>query len=127
MYKEWRDSPLEREKYWKIPYFVDTLDPDYIKPADVIYIALNMLYKKINFKFSNNEGYLDACNKTWIMYEKNQEEINWIKLNKISIDSAEVIKLKYTWGHPKWHDLLKHKYTISYDWEKMWTIIVYWM
>ena len=127
LYKEWRSSPLEREKYWKIPYFVDTLDPELIKPAEVVYIALNMLYKKINFKFSNNDGYLRACKTKWIIFGKNQEEINWIKLNKISIDSAEVTKLKYTWGHSKWHDLLKHKYTISYDWEKMWTIVVYWM
>jgi len=126
-YKKWRDSPSEREKSWKISYFVDTLDPEIIRPAEVIFIALNMLYKKINFKFSDNEEYLKVCNKTGIIYENNQNEINWIKLNKISIDSAEVTKLKYTWGHPNWHDLLKHKYTISYDWIKMWTIVVYWI
>ena len=126
-YKKWRDSPSEREKSWKISYFVDTLDPEIIRPAEVIYIALNMLYKKINFKISDNEEYLNVCNTIGTIYEKNQEEINWIKLNKICIDSAEVTKLKYTWWHSKWHDLLKHKYTISYDWEKMWTIVVYWM
>jgi len=126
-YKEWRNSPLEREKSWKISLFVDTIDPEYIKPAEVIYIALNMLYKKINFKLSSNDEYLKICNNTWVIFEKNTKEINWIKLNRISIDSAEVTKLKYKWDHPNWHDLLKHKYSISYDWIKMWTIVVYWM
>lgn len=126
-YKKWRDSPSEREKSWTISYFVDTLDPEIIRPAEVIFIALNMLYKKINFKFSDNEEYLKVCNNTWIIYENNQKEINGIKLNKISIDSAEVTNLKYNWKHPNWHGLLKHKYMISYDWKKMWTIVVYWM
>ena len=126
-YNDRRSKPPYREKSSssEIPLFVDTLDPEKIKPAYVIDIALNMLYKNFTFKFSDKENYIDSCRKEWNINRKNSSSINGIQLNKIVIDSAEVEKLEYTWDCPTWHDLLKHKYSISYEWKKMWTIIIY--
>ena len=47
-YKDWINNPQEREKYngSKFPLFSYRIDPNIIEPAEIIYIALHMLYKQ---------------------------------------------------------------------------------
>jgi hypothetical protein len=53
-YSDWIENPEEREKNvgGKFPLFIDSIDPKIIQPAEVMYIALHMLYKKYNFRYT---------------------------------------------------------------------------
>lgn len=126
-YKEWLNNPNEREKsaWWKFPLFIDTLNPKIIKPAEIMYIALHMLYKKFDFKNTNKSSYINACKKIGKLDKTNTSEIHGINLNEIFIETAEVHNIECK--DPRWHDILKHKYLVSYQWETMWTIVVYWI
>ena len=115
----------EREKNIssKFPFFIDTIKPDVIKPAEVMYIALHLLYKKYDFKNSQKASYLTACKKIGKIDKQNSEIINGIKLSEIMVDEAYVQTIKN--NHPKGESPLKHEYLISYLGERMGKIIVY--
>lgn len=124
-YKQRLTSPEEREKSVgkKFPLFINTLDQKIIQPAEVLYIALHLLYKKYDFKNTTKASYLKACEKKGKIDKTNHNEINGILLSDIMIDEVEIARIKN--GHPNAHTLLKHEYHISYQGEKMGTIIVY--
>lgn len=126
-YKKWLDSPLIREKNTDhtFPLFIKSVDHEIIKPAEIIYIALHMLYKKFDFKNTTKESYIQACKKLWKIDKSNTNEIHWIKISDIFVSEASVERLENKNWLNNW--ILKHKYIITYHWEKMWTIIVYWM
>ena len=101
------------------------MDHEIIKPAEIIYIALHMLYKKFDFKNTTKESYIQACKKLWKIDKSNTNEIHWIKISDIFVSEASVERLENKNWLNNW--ILKHKYIITYHWEKMWTIVVYWM
>ena len=126
-YIDWVNNPREREKIvWsKFPLFIDTIDPKEIQPAEIMYIAFHMLYKKFNFKFSLEETYLNNIKNKIIgaINWKNRWEINWIKLSDIGIKDCSIEKIKNP--RPNYPCILKHRFSISYQWEPMWVIVIY--
>ena len=124
-YRDWVNNPKEREKnVWsKFPLFIDSIDPKLIHPAEIMYIALHMLYKKYNFKYSTKESYLNSFKKIWKIDRSNRWEINWIKLSDIFISECSVDEIEN--HHPHNSNILKHRFSISYRWEPMWVIVVY--
>ena len=124
-YKDWIDSPQEREKnVWsKFPLFIDSIDPKIIQPAEVMYIALHMLYKKYNFKYSIKESYINSFKKNWRIDRTNRWELNWIKLSDIFVDECSVEEIINP--RPDYPWILKHRFKISYQWEPMWVIVIY--
>lgn len=124
-YTNWLNSPKEREKNIssKFPFFIDTIKPDVIKPAEVMYIALHLLYKKYDFRNSQKTSYLTACKKTGKIDKQNSEVINDIKLSEIMVDEAYIQAIKNS--YPKGESPLKHEYLISYLGERMGKIVVY--
>ena len=124
-YSDWVNDPQEREKncWSKFPLFIDSIDPKLIQPAEVMYIALHMLYKKYNFRYSTKESYLNSFRKNWKIDKTNHQEINWIKLSDIFIDECSIVEISNPRPNYPW--ILKHKFSVSYQWELMWTIVVY--
>jgi len=124
-YSDWVNDPVEREKnVWsKFPLFIDSIEPRIIQPAEVMYIALHMLYKKYNFKHSEKETYLNAFNKIWKIDRTNRGEINGIKVSDIIINDCSIEKMENPRPNYPW--ILKHRFEISYQWESMWVIVVY--
>ena len=124
-YNDWINNPLEREKnVWsKFPLFIDSIDPKIIQPAEVMYVALHMLYKKYNFKHSEKESYLNAFNKIWKIDRTNRWEINWMRISDISISNSSIETMENPRPNYPW--ILKHRFEISYQWESMWVIVVY--
>lgn len=124
-YIHWLNSPTEREKNIssKFPFFIDTINPAVIKPAEVMYIALHLLYKKYDFRNSQKVSYLTACKKLGKIDKQNWEVINGIKISEIIVDGADIQPVKN--NHPKGQTILKHEYIISYFGEKMGKIVVY--
>jgi hypothetical protein len=61
-YQDWINAPQEREKYTgdKFPLFIDSIDHKLIQPAEIIYIALHMLYKKHNFRYTTEKTYFNS-------------------------------------------------------------------
>lgn len=130
IYREWIDSPWEREKTHssdssKFPLFIDTINPEIIQPAEIMYIALHLLYKKYNFRNSNKSKYLESCREIGKIDSKNQNIIHNIILSHIKIDSAEVKHLDDQESKSKKHLLLKHEYNIYYHGNHIGTIIIY--
>ena len=123
-YDNWVNDPREREKtVWsKFPLFIDSIDHKIIQPAEVMYIALHMLYKKYNFKFSQKDSYLKAF-KIWKIDKLNHQDINWVKLSDIYIDKCTLEKIDNP--RPGFPGILKHRFIISYQWEQIWAIVVY--
>ncbi len=109
----------------KFPLFIDTIDPKEIQPAEIMYIAFHMLYKRFNFKYSLEETYLNNIKDKIIgvISWKNRWEINWIKLSDIIIENCSIEKIKNP--RPNYPCILKHKFSISYQWESMWVIVIY--
>ena len=124
-YNNWINSPQEREKIvWaKFPLFIDSIEPKTIQPAEIMYIALHMLYKKYNFRHSLKESYLDSFKKEGKIDRTNHWDINWIKLSEIFIDECSVEEILNP--RPNYPCILKHRFSISYQWEPMWVIVVY--
>jgi len=123
-YDNWVNDPREREKtVWsKFPLFIDSIDHKIIQPAEIMYIALHMLYKKYNFKFSQKDSYLKAF-KIWKIDKLNHQDINWVKLSDIYIDKCTLEKIDNP--RPGFPGMLKHRFIISYQWEQIWAIVVY--
>lgn len=123
-YDNWVNDPREREKtVWsKFPLFIDSIDHKIIQPAEIMYIALHMLYKKYNFKFSQKDSYLKAF-KVWKIDKLNHQDINWVKLSDIYIDKCTLEKIDNP--RPGFPGILKHRFIISYQWEQLWAIVVY--
>ena len=135
-YNDWVNNPREREKIvWgnnQFPLFIDSIDFEIIKPAEVMYIALHMLYESFNFKYTTKDTYFDAFKKfekRGSIQKSNRWEItHWetndvIKLSDISIEDCSIEKI--TNPRPNYPWILKHKFSISYQWESMWIIIIY--
>ncbi len=124
-YKDWVDNPQEREKnVWsKFPLFIDSIDPKIIQPAEVMYIALHMLYKKYNFKYSLKDSYINSFKKNWRIDRSNHWELNWIKLSDVFIDECSLERIINP--RPDYPWILKHRFQISYQWEPMWVIVIY--
>ncbi len=124
-YKERLSSPKEREKNigHKFPLFINTLDNHIIKPAEIMYIALHLLYKKYDFKSSTKASYLKACEKRGKIDKTNHNEINGILLSDIMVEDVSIERIKN--GRPEWKTILKHEYHISYQDESMWKVIIY--
>jgi len=126
-YIKWVNNPREREKIiWsKFPLFIDTIDPKEIQPAEIMYIAFHMLYKRFNFKYSLEETYLNNIKNKIVgaINWKNRWEINWIKLSDIGIKDCSIEKIKNP--RPNYPCILKHRFSISYQWEPMWVIVIY--
>lgn len=136
-YSDWIDNPEEREKNVgsKFPLFIDSIDPKIIQPAEIMYIALHMLYKKYNFRYTTKSSYEKSFKKSGKIDKTNCSEINNIKLSDIRIDAFS----KNEWSfkvdgcsiekienpRPDFPSLLKHRFLISYQWEHMWTIVIY--
>jgi len=123
-YDNWVNDPREREKtVWsKFPLFIDSIDHKIIQPAEIMYIALHMLYKKYNFKFSQKDSYLKAF-KIWKIDKLNHQDINWVRLSDIYIDKCTLEKIDNP--RPGFPGILKHRFIISYQWEQIWAIVVY--
>jgi len=123
-YDNWVNDPREREKtVWsKFPLFIDSIDHKIIQPAEIMYIALHMLYKKYNFKFSQKDSYLKAF-KIWKIDKLNHQDINWVKLSDIYIGKCTLEKIDNP--RPGFPGILKHRFIISYQWEQIWAIVVY--
>ncbi len=125
-YNDWINNPQEREKsVWsKFPLFIDSIESKIIQPAEIMYIALHMLYKKYNFRFSTKESYLNSFKKDWKIDRTNHWEINnRIKLSDIIIDESSIEEIENPRPNYPW--ILKHRFSISYQWEPMWVIVVY--
>ena len=124
-YKDWTNNPEEREKYMgsKFPLFIDSIDPKLIQSAEVMYIALNMLYKKHNFRYTNEETYINSFNESVSIDGSNPSSINEIKLSDIWISKCSLNLLID--NHLGYEVLLKHKFEISYQWRRMWVIVIY--
>lgn len=145
-YSDWIENCGEREKkvVKRFPLFLDTIDPKFIKSAEIMYIALNMLYKKYNFRYSTKKSYLDSFKKSGkidrtnqaIIYEGEEKDtekeiklseikIEWFskKDKELKIDGCSIKEVKNP--RPNFPSLLKHRFLISYQWEHMWTIVVY--
>lgn len=136
-YSDWIENPEEREKNvgGKFPLFIDSIDPKIIQPAEIMYIALHMLYKKYNFRYTTKDWYINSFKKSGKIDKTNRTEISNIKLSDIRIDQY----LKNEWSfkvdgctiekvenpRPDFPSLLKHRFLISYQWEHMWTIVIY--
>ena len=109
--------------------FIDTFPTDEevqkILPAEIIYIAFHMLYKRFNFKYSLEETYLNNIKNKIVgaINWKNRWEINWIKLSDIGIKDCSIEKIKNP--RPNYPCILKHRFSISYQWEPMWVIVIY--
>ena len=86
-YNVWINNPAEREKNAgsKFPLFIDSIDPQIIQPAEIMYVALHMLYKKYNFRYSEKDTYLKSFKPRWKIDKSNHQEINNVKLSDISI------------------------------------------
>lgn len=123
-YEKRVNDPWEREKtVWsKFPLFIDSIDHKIIQPAEIMYIALHMLYKKYNFKCSQKESYLNAF-KIGKIDKLNHQDINWVKLSDIYIDKCDVEKIDHP--RPDYPGIQKHRFVISYQWEPMWVIVIY--
>lgn len=140
-YDNWVDNPEEREKNVgsKFPLFIDSIDPKIIQPAEVMYIALHMLYNKYSFRYTTKESYKNSFKKSGKIDKTNHSEINNIKLSDIKIEEfskrsqkgEELFKVegcsieKVKNPRPDFPSLLKHRFLISYQWEHMWTIVIY--
>ena len=124
-YNEWINNPEEREKNAgsKFPLFIDSIDPKIIQPAEVMYIALHMLYKKYNFRYSEKDTYLNSFKAEWKIDKYNHAEINGVKLSDIFIEEWTILKIENP--RPDYPWILKHKFKISYLWENMWIIVIY--
>ena len=124
-YNDWINNPQEREKIvWaKFPLFIDSIEPKTIQPAEIMYIALHMLYKKYNFRHSLKESYLDSFKKEGKLDRTNRWDINWIKLSDVFIDDCSVEEISNP--RPNYPCILKHRFSVSYQWEPMWVIVVY--
>lgn len=146
-YDKWIDNPSERENMaWseKFPMFIDTFpkhkEVQKILPAEIIYIAFHMLYKRFNFKYSLEETYLNNIKnkKIGAINWKNDWVIKWIEptdpkerelhdysiiLSDICIDDCLVEEIKNPREGYPW--ILKHRFSISYQWETMWVIVIY--
>ena len=124
-YNDWINNPKEREKnIWsKFPLFIDSIDPKIIQPAEVMYIALHMLYKKYNFRYSTKEPYLNSFKHKGKIDRTNHWDINGIKVSEIFIDECEVLEIQNP--RPGFPWILKHKFMISYQWQPEWVIVIY--
>lgn len=124
-YNDWIDNPKERAKnIWsKFPLFIDSIDPKIIQPAEVMYIALHMLYKKYNFRYSTKESYLNSFRHKGKIDRTNRWEINGIKLSEIFIDESDIEEIQNP--RPGFPWILKHRFTVSYGGEFVWVIVVY--
>jgi hypothetical protein len=91
-YKDWINSPQEREKYMgsKFPLFIDSIDPKLIQSAEVMYIALNMLYKKHNFRYTEEKTYINSFKEHTSIDGANPFSINGIKLSDICINECSL-------------------------------------
>ena len=124
--------------------FIDTFPTDEevqkILPAEIIYIAFHMLYKRFNFKYSLEETYLNNFKnkKIGAINWKNNWVIKWIeptdskerelhdysiKLSDIRIDECLVEEIENPRPNYPW--ILKHRFSISYQWKTMWVIVIY--
>ncbi len=124
-YNDWINNPQEREKIvWsKFPLFIDTIKSEIIQPAEIMYVALHMLYKKYNFRYSMKESYLNSFKKDGKIDRTNRWDVNWIKLSDIFIEDCSVVEI--TNPRPNYPWILKHRFLISYHWEPMWVIVIY--
>ena len=123
-YNNWLNNPYERGKLvaWpKFPLFIDKIEDKILQPAEIMYIALHMLYKKYNFRYTLKETYLSPLKKCGKIDKRNHWVINWIELSEIFIRECSATEV-YPW-------LLKHKFVISYLWidenDIVWEIVVY--
>lgn len=123
-YKDWINDREEREKsVWsKFPLFIDSINPKIIQPAEIMYIALHMLFKRYNFRYSEKDSYLQSF-KNGKIDRTNHCEINGINLDNIYIDNYKITKIKNPRSNYAW--ILKHEFTITYNWESLWMIVVY--
>ena len=145
-YNDWINNFEERQKNAgnnRFPLFIDSIDSKFIKPAEIMYIALHMLYKKYNFRYTTKKSYLDSFKKLdkidktnhSIINEKDTDKEKRINLSDIEIkdfsknngsfnvDWCSVEKIKNP--RPNFPSLLKHRFLISYQGEHMWTIVIY--
>ena len=135
-YSNWIENPEEREKNVgsKFPLFIDSIDPKIIQPAEIMYIALHMLYKKYNFRYTMKDSYKNSFKKSGKIDKTNHSDINNIKLSDIEIaeyakneslkiDGCSIEKIENP--RPGFPLLLKHRFSISYQWEHMWIIVIY--
>ena len=124
-YSAWINNPIEREKnVWsRFPLFIDSIHPKIIQPAEIMYIALHMLYKKYNFRYSEKDTYLNSFKPSWKIDKYNHQDINDIKLSDIFIKECSISKINNP--RPDYPWILKHKFIISYLWEDVWTIVIY--
>ena len=131
-YDDWINNPQEREKNIgsKFPLFIDSIDPKLIQPAEIMYIALHMLYKMYNFRYTENKTYFESFDRFIItdtnnrkIDKKNQSNINGIKLSEISVNECSIEAIE----DPRLACpvLLKHRFQISYQWKRMWVIVIY--
>ena len=119
------NNPSEREKsVWsRFPLFIDSIHPQIIQPAEIMYIALHMLYKKYNFRYSEKDTYVNSFKLCWKIDKYNHQQINDTKLSDIYIKECNISKIDNPRPNYPW--ILKHKFQISYLWEDMWTIVIY--
>lgn len=124
-YTERKENPQKRENWiWKqFPLYINTLDTKIIQPAEVIDVALHLLYKKYDFKYKDNETYLKMMPKDRFLDARAHWEINGIQIDKIEIKWGETVPVKNWNTRRPW--LIKHKFPIYYEWEFMWTIVIY--
>lgn len=124
-YRDWINNPQEREKDVgsKFPLFIDSIDPKIIQPAEIMYIALHMLYLKYNFRHTTKKSYLDTFKKIGKIDKTKRLDINGITPSDICVEWCSIEKIKNP--RPGYPSLLKHRFTISYKWEHMWVIVVY--
>ena len=124
-YQDWINNPQEREKNIdsKFPLFIDSIDPKLIQPAEIMYIALHMLYKQHSFRYTKKKTYIDSFRGNTKINKTNPFTINGIKLSEISIKDCSIEPLT----DPRlWYEvLLKHRFEIFYQWERMWVIVIY--
>lgn len=125
-YKNWINNPQEREKYdgSKFPLFSYRLDSQIIEPAEIIYMALHMLYKQYSFRYTTKETYLKSFKDNTEIEKNNPFEINGIKLSDISIGEC-FTEMIYADSHFRSPLFLKHKFQICYQWKHMWVIVIY--
>lgn len=124
-YNNWIENPSEREKdIWnKIPLFVDTIDYKIIQSAEIMYIALNMIYTKNSFWYTMDEKYVNHVKESMRWYKRSfYIWDNGIDLSKIKFDNISVDEIKVEEHYPS---ILKHKFLVSYEWEYKWEIVVY--
>mgnify|MGYP003292615590 CR=1 FL=1 len=123
-YKDWIEDRSEREKsVWnKFPLFIDSINWKIIQPAEIMYIALHMLFKRYCFKYSEKDSYLQSF-KNGKIDRTNHSEINGVILDEIYIDNENIEKIDNPRPWYPW--ILKHEFRISYRWEIVWMIVVY--